>query len=107
MVDGEDKENTRAFVGRKRDEGNPNGGCDGFGKAGGVGKQLSGQKRGGSDIEIEKQKSFTGSYFQVGLRIGRGVFTRLLGGLVFPSFSLYEGFLAIVVSTECLRTLAC
>lgn len=27
--------------------------------------QMSGKKRGGGDIEIEKQKSFTGSYFQV------------------------------------------
>jgi len=36
-----------------------------------AGKQLSGQKRGGGDIEIEKQKSFHGSYFQVGRRGSR------------------------------------
>ncbi len=35
------------------------------GEGSGAGKQLSGQKRGGGDIEIERQKSFTGSYFQV------------------------------------------
>ena len=58
-----------AFAGRKKEaaEGNPSGGGEGFGKAVGMGvdKQLSGHKRGGGDIDIEKQKLFTGSYFQV------------------------------------------
>lgn len=64
-VGGEDKENTRSFVGGKRGEGSSNGGGDSFGKIAEVDTQLSGQKRGGGDIAIEKQKSFTGSYFQV------------------------------------------
>lgn len=61
----DDKENTGAVGAEKRGKGSSNGGADGFG-AGSVGdRQLSGQKRGGYAVEIEKQKSFTGSYFQV------------------------------------------
>lgn len=35
------------------------------GDKGPKGRHVSGQKRGGGDIEIMKQQSFTGSYFQV------------------------------------------
>lgn len=63
----DDKENAGA-VGGGKGKGSSSGGGDAFGTGTGSvadSKQLSGQKRGGGDIEIEKQKSFTGSYFQV------------------------------------------
>lgn len=57
---------TRRMLGwPKEGKGSSSGGGGGLGVCSVADKQLSGQKRGGGGIEIEKQKSFTGSYFQV------------------------------------------
>lgn len=73
----DDKENAGAAGGGKRGKGSASGGGDGGFGAGpvrvGVDQQLSGHKRGGGDIAIEKQKSFTGSYFQVRSCVRMGV----------------------------------
>lgn len=79
VIDGDDKENTQAGAGagagaglgvvggEKQREDGLNENDDGCGNGVVEKKQLSGQKRGGGGVEIEKQKSFTGSYFQVRL----------------------------------------
>lgn len=65
----DDKENAQAGVGgtdvRKLGDGVSGSSCDGGGGTVESKEHVLGQKRGGGDIEIEKQKSFTGSYFQV------------------------------------------